>query len=278
MAAKASTTSILARRILRVKFLEGYTKGQYVDFNEQRVMFTFVAHFRQAAHMNCGTLPPGQRSSDFRQLTSETEHCCCGDAPKPPVPWLGFSQWVSGFKCCQKTAPWKESYFPFLVEKASYAVCRTNVFNFTLPRGNICLDQFLEKRVQDVISCIDRGRHVCLVKPPTSTVFSTRSAPNKDVSTQSRMVDSHTPTQTPVPDVPDSNPNDNKQLYGSAPSEGNNSAKKTLIILISVIGIVLGIAAVGTAVWCRMKRRKDNLPSEERFRGYSLAALNASTV
>ncbi|XP_063786236.1 uncharacterized protein LOC134934815 [Pseudophryne corroboree] len=124
----------------------------------------------------------------------------------------GSSQLVSSFKCCGSIKPWNESYFPSLVEKASYTVCRTNIIEFTLPRRNICFDQSMNKRVLDVISCINRGRQECLGKPTTSTVSSTRSAPNNDASTQRRTIDKHAPTQAPVPDVPNSNQNGSEHL------------------------------------------------------------------
>ncbi|XP_063787028.1 uncharacterized protein LOC134936052 isoform X1 [Pseudophryne corroboree] len=270
----------------------------------------------------------------------------------------GSSQLVSSFKCCQIVKPWKESYFSHLVEKASYAVCRTNIIEFTLPRGYICLDQSKDKRVEEVISCINRGRQVCLVKPTTSTVSSTRSAPNNDASTQSRMIDKHAPTQAPVPDVPDShlngsehlngtsppamtshtesqqawpkvsdekpptspdsttrsaankdvstqrqdgrsqkptgatgtdgpttltfplttkasdsNANGNDRLHDGAPSEGDDGTKmkQMKIAIISLIGIIFAITVVGTALWCRRRRPKGNLPYDERPVCYSVA-------
>ncbi|XP_063787029.1 uncharacterized protein LOC134936052 isoform X2 [Pseudophryne corroboree] len=213
----------------------------------------------------------------------------------------GSSQLVSSFKCCQIVKPWKESYFSHLVEKASYAVCRTNIIEFTLPRGYICLDQSKDKRVEEVISCINRGTSppamtshtesqqawpkVSDEKPPTSPDSTTRSAANKDVSTQRQDGRSQKPTGATGTDGPttltfplttkasDSNANGNDRLHDGAPSEGDDGTKmkQMKIAIISLIGIIFAITVVGTALWCRRRRPKGNLPYDERPVCYSVA-------
>ncbi|XP_075062639.1 uncharacterized protein LOC142151174 [Mixophyes fleayi] len=148
----------------------------------------------------------------------------------------GLSQVGNTFKHCPECTAlkvWQDNFATLLKKHATYKECGNNIVRFSSIRGFVCFDKS-EASVLAVMKEIDKLKETTLSsshpeskpefskdsdkKPSTSIVPSTA---NPDVSTQSRMAESHKPTQADVQTTQKgalttspSDPNLNHHLHG----------------------------------------------------------------
>lgn len=181
-----------------------------------------------------------------------------------------------------------QRFFQNLIRNADYTPCPSNIVRFKVPKGIFCGNR-LDPWVDKVTNCINQGRISCLEpsetqkdfskdsnkKPPATTQRSTTSTAQTDpslrLSTQTwkggTMKPSETTTQQLGPTqrvlettkgLPTRSPDQYQNhdlLHGIEPpteeDDIKGKMKEMTIAIISLILIVLVMAAVGVTVWCR---------------------------